>query len=381
MGSYVVQPGESWASIAGKIYGNQRWLIELAKVNGGINRILQPGQTIDAPDFDLSQTPVITADQWAGVPTGMTGNQTNYGNAQPAPAVPSFAPPAVPSFGGGGSTNAARAGESEASRAQNYAKPYNQYTASGITPGSAMANQLNRPITGQSYGADKMAGIPSAARPNAAQPNPLAGGISGVNKKQGINPTGLPPITTYTQPATGRANQASSARLNGQAASYGKGNQSQGAGASPAPPASGPSVNTATPAPPPTPASDMSNIAWAARYTGLAIYEYGKTGKVSQLPIRINARVAAELPFRGAGFNSTEEFMAALGYRVDPDGNWQLYNPVVKTAYRPQTYSGGGTYSPSGGGGGYGGGGYTRGPVAQGYGSGGSGLVNWRISG
>lgn len=390
---HTVKRGDSWASIAGQYYGTQRWLIELAQANGlNTSSVLQPGQVIDIPDFDLSQTPVITNDQWAATPTGMNGNQLVYGNSG-GPQVPSFAPPQVPSFtsnatGTTGKNQASglikpNTGESESYRAQFYEKPYNRYTASGVTPGSAMDTQLSAPIVGQRFRADQMAGIPPGARPTPT--GQAGGGLSqrrntpnqqfrgrsfseqfanthGMSSAQFNGQTTAPSGGSGTTGNSGltRGQQADAARYQAQADAVANG-----------------TYNAANGALPETPASDMAWIADAARYTGLAIYEYGKTGNRNQLPNRINARVAAELPFRGAGFTSTEEFMMALGYRVDADGNWTRYDPQVVTSYRTQTY-----VPPAGGGHGGGGGGYARGPAAvqQGYGPGGM-LVNWRISG
>lgn len=392
MASYTVKSGDSWASIAGAAYGNQRWLLELANANGGVNRMLHPGDVVDLPDFDLSQTPVITNSQWAGVPTGVSGGEVQYGNSGNAPTVPSFAPPAVPAFGAGPTTGKARGsvsptlGVSEADRARNYAKPYDANAVAGISRGSAMDAQLRTPIRGQSFAADRMAGIPSAARPtpaNATSTNPSALSnrtLAGNRMTQGrsfaeqfANTHGMTSDVFHGRTQAGggatsagsnsgltRGQQADAARLTGQASAIQSG-----------------SYNAAVPGPAPTPMSDMALIAWAARYTGLGFYEYGKTGNRNQLPNRINARVAAELPFRGAGYNSIEEFLAALGYRQDVDGNWTRYDPKVVTSYRPQTTSA----APASSGGGRGGGGLTRGPAAaQGYGPAGQ-LINWRLTG
>lgn len=52
MGKYTVKKGDSWASIAGKLYGgDQRFYNVLMAANSGIN-MLQPGMVIDAPNLD-----------------------------------------------------------------------------------------------------------------------------------------------------------------------------------------------------------------------------------------------------------------------------------------------------------------------------------------
>ena len=59
--SYTVQPGDSWASIAGKVYGNQRWYEQLAAANAGVG-MLTPGMTISTPNFDTDQDPLVQYD-------------------------------------------------------------------------------------------------------------------------------------------------------------------------------------------------------------------------------------------------------------------------------------------------------------------------------
>lgn len=386
MASYTVRAGDSWASIAGNAYGNQRWLIELAQANGmSVNDMLHPGMVIDLPNFDLSQTPVITNEQWAGVPTGVSGGQTQYGNSGGGPSVPSFQPPAIPTFGGNGTPPAGSAGKAN--------QPYNPYTASGVQPGSAQAAQLNTPIRGRSYRPDQMAGIPPVARAYTSHPqngSSLAGRSIDPNRmsrgrgyaEQFAATHGMTP-QQFAGQAPGTPNPAMGSRITssnqprpGSPATTAHNYPSTFAGSKVTPPTS--ATNTATPGQPPqTAASDMSNVAWAARYTGVAISYYGRSGNRNQLPNRISARVAAQLPYLGAGFGSTEEFMSALGYRLDADGNWTRYDPQVTSGYRPQTYSAGyGGYGGGGGGSG-GGGGFTRGPMAQGYDP--LGLVSWRI--
>jgi hypothetical protein len=57
--SYTVKAGDSWAKIAGEIYGNQRMYIELMKANGDIG-MLKPGQTIYLPEGMSNNDIVIT---------------------------------------------------------------------------------------------------------------------------------------------------------------------------------------------------------------------------------------------------------------------------------------------------------------------------------
>lgn len=58
MATYTVKKGDSYASIAGDVYGNQRWMQGLAQANGG--RPLTPGMVINLPNFDTAQSPLVT---------------------------------------------------------------------------------------------------------------------------------------------------------------------------------------------------------------------------------------------------------------------------------------------------------------------------------
>lgn len=54
MPDYVVQPGDSWAKIAGGAYGDQRWMQALQAANQG-DMVIQPGQVIYIPGFDTDK--------------------------------------------------------------------------------------------------------------------------------------------------------------------------------------------------------------------------------------------------------------------------------------------------------------------------------------
>lgn len=422
MGSYTVKPGESWASIAGTIYGNQRWLIELAQKNGGINRVLRPGDVIDAPDFDTSTQPVITNDQWAAVPTGYSNGQAQYGNsggAAAGPVVPSFKPPAVPSFGatGGkpkGKTNVGDPYSGIPNQARGGAGPTTYYGGYNTAPTALPGG------TGYS-GAGPTNGVPAAARqqgkatqgPFQTSQGAIHQGARGV--ASGPFPGSVANAHPYAQtgiaqgPATSAlgnvwnqtvgalSNAASSIMRGGNLGARDPNGRGVGTAIANALPKNGtqgpfqtdqnaihqaannPSspYNAATPGPVPTSASDRSWIAMAARWIGGGITDYAKTGNRNSLPKTISARVAAELPWYDAGFASSEEYLNALGYQMGPDGNWVRYDPQRRSGYSGQTYA---ASSGGGGGGGYGGG-YTRGPAAGGYGGDPLGLVNWRLSG
>lgn len=393
----VVKAGDSWASIAGEEYGNQRWLIELANRNGGVNRMLHPGDVVELPDFDLSTQPVITNDQWGAVPTGVTGGVVNYANV-PVPTVTGTKP------GAAGANPAATRGKNTAptfSNGPNYnplpggtGSPVSAAPTFGI-PGAA------RQTGGQTRSGVDQFGIPNASRQNGTPrsgtvpnttpgkpANPMGGtrvGVAGNSTAYPGQRTGAPtiplPVFGPVQPRFGVAGNsfAPPVRQNNvgdpysgipaAARSGGQGNYGQTANSDPASP-----YNAATPGPVPGPASDRSNIAWAARWVGGGITDYARTGNRNSLPKTISARVAAELPWYDSGYGSAEEYLATLGYQMGPDGNWVRYDPQRRSGYTGQTYaaSGGGS---GGGGGGYGG--FTRGPAA-GYGEG-LGLTQWRI--
>ena len=59
--TYTVKKGESYASIAGSIYGDQRWFSALAGANQ--DRMLHEGMVIQLPTFDEGITPRITQER------------------------------------------------------------------------------------------------------------------------------------------------------------------------------------------------------------------------------------------------------------------------------------------------------------------------------
>lgn len=125
MSKYLVKAGDSWMSIAGDAYGDQRQYGAIMAANSGV-KMLHPGDVIDLPD-DVAPNPVITNEQWANTPTGVdpktgqyvygnagwqgygsgggtgTGTQTgtghNKGGQGAGPAAPNYGPQTVPGAG------------------------------------------------------------------------------------------------------------------------------------------------------------------------------------------------------------------------------------------------------------------------------------------
>ena len=60
---YKVQPGDSWARIAGKLFGDQRMLGELQRANGGVGG-LKPGMMLNVPK--KKKNPLVTDADLAG---------------------------------------------------------------------------------------------------------------------------------------------------------------------------------------------------------------------------------------------------------------------------------------------------------------------------
>lgn len=397
-GTYTVKPNDSWASIAGSAYGNQRWLNELARANGmTMDTMLHPGMVIQVPDFDLTQTPYISASEWAGAPTGVQGGQTQYGNS--APAVPNFGTPAVPSF-----NNISTAGAGATANKPAGGSKQTKTFAAGASP---YTDQLNRMNGVGGTGAMGPARPPVQAQPNPLNPAPASNpamtgrpglgspalGPSVLQQAQNMGAAPKPPQANMggrsmagQRPMTQSPYRAQLDRMNGTG-----GTQQMG-------PATPPGYNYA-----PQPGSGQgprtagqgldgpmsyADLASAARWTGMALYAFGGgygdtdrygrqlAGNRSILPNRISLRVSQELPL--GNFTSVEEMMAAFGYMLDADGNWTLHNPRTIRGYGGGTQYGGGAQYVDYGGGGYGGG-LTRGPASVGYQ--GLGLTNWRISG
>jgi hypothetical protein len=354
--TYVVKANDSFARIAGSAYGNQRWLEELANANGGLGRILHPGDVITLPDFDLTQNPFVSG----GAMQGGGG-----GSSTPKPGTTSVPKPNIVNVP---RPNIAPIPGSEAWRVQN------QNAMTG--PGPALVNKKTQTLGGAKAptASPRMSDYEfrnqiasGGGNGTSARPNTAGGGMGKINAQKAAPPVQGP------RPQTGPAFQLPGAPRVGQTSTGQGGYRSQtaqqsgvGAGRDIRNP-----TNTTFPQP-----TEVDYAMWA-RYSGINIAYAVSTGDRKWLPDIINPRTARHLAVPEQ-FESIEVFLAALGYQVDEYGNWRKYNPVKSRGYggggyATQSYSGGG-----GGGGGYGGygGGYARG--GDGYG-GQSGLTNWRI--
>ena len=101
MANYTVKSGESWASIAGKMYGNQRWMQALSEANRNVS--LHPGTQIKIPQFDTGVSPLVSNEFVARSNIQQQEynqyNQLNYGI--PADQLPGMMDYYVPGVSGG----------------------------------------------------------------------------------------------------------------------------------------------------------------------------------------------------------------------------------------------------------------------------------------
>lgn len=406
MASYTVRPGESWASIAGTVFGDQRWFEELERANPGVD-LLHPGMTINLPD--VSGEPVITVAPSAqgynpfstGVAPGgrRAGRDTGRGGAplplsltQPQEFGPETqqALPTVPLPAS--LTRPRRVGPrgSGTQATVNRTLPYLSGQGLGSVPSLASLASL-APVAG-SVGRSIARGLGAIGRGLAAPfagRGPVLGGLPG-QTLAGITPPNIGRAFQFGGPVDLTRSQALTPGQNAQANRY-------AALAASGLYTPGPQSSSVRPNAPREPTvrktegfsqqivgmnkrgdvMTQAELANAARYTGLAVYEFGKTGNRNQLPNRISTRLASELPFRGAGFETVEDFLRALGYADNGDGTWNRLDPVRARGRRVSGFSGGGTTRGPGRGGGGGGGGGGRGGFESGP-SGGP-LVMWRV--
>lgn len=185
MGSYVVQPGDSWAKIAGSAYGDQRRYLDLANANGGLG-MLHPGDTINLPDFSGASAPVISNDQWANTPTGVKNGQVQYANQgqgqgqnqgggqQPGTvALPPIGGVKLPTFGGGPG-----ASYDSLTGGRGVTNPYNQTGPAAGAAGGARANSAGRydKRTGRNVGVNSAGGATPTNQRAGPNANPLLWG-------------------------------------------------------------------------------------------------------------------------------------------------------------------------------------------------------------
>jgi len=155
--TYTVKSGDSWAKIAGDVYGNQRMYIELMKANGDIN-MLKPGQTIYLPS-KMANEDIYISDSMAQASGMATSGELQYGMNTPGTTTPT-APGAVPGGGVAGGTPV----------------PYWQLATQG--PGmTGSARVGNGTVTPSPTGADRYRSSGGTTRPAAAQT--VTGGTTG----------------------------------------------------------------------------------------------------------------------------------------------------------------------------------------------------------
>ena len=111
MAQYTVKTGDSWAKIAGKVYGDQRMFLELAKANQGVY-VLQAGMVLDLPpayedpfvsnEAAMAQgmAPSTAFDESGKLKEGWT--QTPTGGYTNAPLTSALT---APTLGGAGATS------------------------------------------------------------------------------------------------------------------------------------------------------------------------------------------------------------------------------------------------------------------------------------
>jgi hypothetical protein len=78
MGSYTVKPGDSWDSIAGQLYGNERMFGELMRANGG-GFALHPGMRITTPEKQTN--PFVSNELAAASGMALSGQYQDWYNS------------------------------------------------------------------------------------------------------------------------------------------------------------------------------------------------------------------------------------------------------------------------------------------------------------
>lgn len=390
MASYTVKPNDSWARIAGQAYGNQRWYNELANANGGLGRMLHPGDVIELPDFDTAQTPVITQATWDATPRGSGGGYGGdyggtTGGSATGPAMPNVGMPSVPTPGQKGYMPGANPHVSASGPA--YRDPrYNQ------------GPRYNQPAAGTGKQASGRAG---GAQPKAAPvPAWMTSAQAYRDPRQNQGPRWTPqpkpssskpggtPLAAGTKPSLPAWNPRT--ELPGMS---GIANPIQTKGTPKPPPDKTQKDDVYIPLPgypggpgPQDPYRPLNpfEINTGAMYYGMALQEAITTGDRSKLPPMIGD-VYWQSMMPPKGYATMEDFLTDIGYRMDDTGQWRLFNPKVSTGYGGGSGYGGYTQAaePEADYGGYGGGGggYSY-PAFTGVSRGrneGPGLVNWRI--
>lgn len=394
MAQYTVKSGDSWARIAGDQYGNQRWLVELAKANGGTGRTLHPGEVIDLPDFDTAQNPTISQGDWNDI-TGANnfGGGSRRGGGYGGPPVPQIGSPTSPrptaattrppvpqiapfsSVGSQrrmdelpvaqrnqqrpGSTRqgninaqrqtlaaASQRGASYTAMARAYGvQPGQRQTSTNVTP-----NITNTPTTAAAQQAALRQAVPYLFGSPQVERNQLQTALPYLFPVQPGQQTGN--RNTAWNPANNRPNPKVNTVLDNTVVSYG------------------------------TEGSPLTQAQFnrGAQYTGEAFEYFLTSQNRKQLPRFMTTDLANVMPFPKRAGVTPEDWLRGMGYEEFMPGRWRIMDPVSKYASGGGgRYSGGGgTGRTGGGGGGRGGGGYGGGGYSYGSGSN-MPLVNWRI--
>ncbi len=339
MARYTVKPGDSWAKIAGKVYGDQRMFQEIMKANPNI-RVLQPGMKLRLPSKVAK--PVVTIDP-RSVPTGRETGLAGAPAGQPVSQVAAKATKPVVSEVTG--TPSPTIGETAFLRSQ----------TSPVT-GTRLPAIGERALLGRSATGPYVGYVPFTASSveRAMQLVPTQ-----AEKWQRAVPRTLPQVEKFA-PATSPAAPAAPTPTGRQPYPMFRG------GAERAEREFARTTGALAPKAEP-PITPHQVDVWAARYTGMAIEEAVKQKRFDLLPYAISDEVANLVAGSRLsvlhGEETVEEWMWDHGYTWDPrqweEGAWVLDKAAGASAYRDRIDRFGSRRGGGGGGGRGRGGGYS----------------------
>lgn len=356
-GTYTLQPGDSPFRVAGILFGDQRWAQALSEANPGM---WHPGQTIVIPDLDTSQTPVITQSWLNQAPTGYLGNTPQYRGPQPtiaSPAAPARATQYAPRTNVNTTRRPAAPAPQQSVNPLPAYLPNNNPRSNNFVGAEYMGPtgryQRNGPLPTRATQYAPRTNVNTTRRTPATQ----APAPGEVNYWEGYDPRqtlfGNPAQTARAfsrfvgqtekqirsaitgQPAPiflNQGQQADAARLTALAEAY-----QAGTVARPAPGQANPGTGWGQSVVAETLSGNLrqADLAWAARYTGLAVFDYflnpnrpGYYLNRSILPNRISTRLAQELPYRAVAA-TVDDFLKGLGYEEYEPGKWQVKDPTT----------------------------------------------------